>query len=415
MSRSDSGGAASAEQDGSSGVAAISEAGWQCEQAWARISGHRLLERTYRFVCIPSPTGDEAVFARYFGQELEAAGLEVSLDSEWPGSPSVLGRWRGRGGGPTLQLDGHTDAIPMPHREAELDHPHRIVRGRGAADMKGGLAAIAEAVRALKEAGVELRGDVLVTAHGLHEAPLGDQRTLRSLLRRGIAGDAALVAELGHDHLPVAAKGMSIFRLEIVREGKVLHEVELTDRGQNPLSALRLVLDWLDARGVELTREENTLAGVESLFVGQVHGGDFYNRVPLVAEVVGTRRYAVPHSLETVRKEFEGLCRQVEGATGLGARVELQEVGIPYEMRPHEPIITAVRRAYRNATGSPLPLGGAGAVGNAADFVASGVPAVYHGVNQSTAHSDDEFVTEEDLVRAARVYAATIVEYCGCV
>ncbi len=382
-------------------------------RAFRRIRPERLLEDTYRFVATPSPTGSEEAFATLYAAHLTSCGLEVSLDHEWPQSPSVVGWWRGAGGGPTLQLDGHTDAIPVPHPAPALDRRGGVVRGRGAADMKGGLAAIAEAVRALREAGVRLRGDVLVTAHGLHEAPLGDQRTLRSLLRRGVAGDAALVAELGHDHLPVAAKGMSIFRIEVSREGRVLHEVELERPETNPLAAVRQVLDRLDQRARDLRLVDRPLVGAESLFVGQVHGGDFYNRVPLTAEVVGTRRYAVPHSLATVRAELETLCREVASGCGLDLRVQLQEVGMPYELDRDEPIIGAVQRAYLRATGAALPVGGAGAVGNAADFVAHGVPAVYHGVNQATAHSDDEWVGVQDLVRAARVYAASMVEYCG--
>ena len=107
-----------------------------------------------------------------------------------------------------LQFDGHLDAIVVPHAPPVLDLEAGVVRGRGSADMKGGLAAIAHAVRALLEAQVPLAGGLLVTAHGLHEAPGGDQRTLRSILSKGVRGDAALVAELSHYDLPIAAKGM---------------------------------------------------------------------------------------------------------------------------------------------------------------------------------------------------------------
>src|SRR5437868_4275182 len=167
------------------------------ERVWAHISAERLLQSTYRFVDTPSPTGSEEEFARVYANHLRDVGLEVELDEEFPDSPSVVAWWRGAPprDRPVLQFDGHTDAIPTPHAAPSLDLVAGIVRGRGAADMKGGLAAIAEALRAIRAVGVELDGSVLVTAHGLHEAPLGDQRTLRSLIRRGIIGDAAIVAE----------------------------------------------------------------------------------------------------------------------------------------------------------------------------------------------------------------------------
>jgi acetylornithine deacetylase/succinyl-diaminopimelate desuccinylase-like protein len=387
------------------------------ERAFALLDERSLLEETYRFVSVPSPTGQEADFARAYAAVLEKIGLQVELDEEWPDSPSVIGRWPGMGagtsGGPVLQFDGHLDAIVVPHAPPALDLDAAVVRGRGSADMKGGLAAIAHAVRALLQAEVPLAGGLLVTAHGLHEAPGGDQRTIRSLIGKGVRGDAALVAELSHYDLPITAKGMSIFRIRLARDGGVMHEVELDRPERNPLYGVRLLLNGLDAMASRVAGRVHPLAGAESLFVGEVRGGDFYNRVPVAAEVVGTRRYALPGSRELIAAELEELCAEVAAQTRLSLWVELQEVGKPYALDAGEPVIAAVRRGFARATGDELPLAGAGAVGNAVDFVAQGVPAVYHGVNQATAHSDDEYVSGGDLLRAARVYAASAVEFCG--
>jgi acetylornithine deacetylase/succinyl-diaminopimelate desuccinylase-like protein len=76
--------------------------------------------------------------------------------------------------------------------------------------------------------------------------------------------------------------------------------------------------------------------------------------------------------------------------------------------------VRGVREGYLLATGKELPFRGVSVVGNAADLVGyGGIPAAYHGVNQTTAHSDDEFVRAGDLVRAARVHAAVAVGYLG--
>lgn len=382
-------------------------------RAFALLDERSLLEETYRFVSVPSPTGQEAAFACSYAEVLEKAGLQVELDEEWPDSPTVIARWQGTDAGPVLQFDGHLDAIVVPHSAPVLDLEAGIVRGRGSADMKGGLAAIAHVVRALIQAEVPLAGGLLVTAHGLHEAPGGDQRTIRSVLAKGVRGDAAIVAELSHGDLPVAAKGMSIFTIKLSRDGGVMHEVELDRRETNPINGVRLLLNGLDDMTSRLAERVHPLVAAESLFVGEIRGGDFYNRVPVEAEVVGTRRYALPGSKETVAAELEELCVQVSAQTGLRLSVELFEVGRPYALDASEPVIAAVRRGFTRATGGELPLAGAGAVGNAVDFVAAAVPAVYHGVNQSTAHSDDEHVSGADLLRAARVYAASAVEFCG--
>ncbi len=377
------------------------------------VSRRRLLNETYRFISVPSPTGGEAAFAALFRDTLSELGLESFLDVEFADSPSVIGRLRGTGGGPTLQLDGHTDTVPVPHEPPSVDFERDLVRGRGAADMKGGLAAICEAIRALGVAGVRPRGDVLVTAHGLHEAPLGDQRTLRSLLARKVVGEAAIIAELGHANLATRSRGMSIYTISVRRDGPSMHEVEWTRRDAQPIEGVRLLLNALTARAEELTAEPAHFEERETLFVGEVRSGDFYNRVPTHAVIVGTRRYRAPLTKSDVMAEFEELCNNVAERTGLSLDVDLKEVGPAYALDPSEPVIAAVQASYRDVVGGELPLAPAQAVGNAADFAAFGVPAVYHGVNQRTAHSDDEHVSGAELERAARVIAGSIVHFCG--
>jgi acetylornithine deacetylase/succinyl-diaminopimelate desuccinylase-like protein len=382
------------------------------ERAWAHISAERLLRFTYEFMRIPSPTGDERAFSLAYAAHLRELGLNVEMDEEFPDSPSVVARMCGSRGQPVLQFDGHTDTIPTPHSPPSLDLAGGIVRGRGAADMKGGLAAVAEALRAVRAAGVSLEGSVLVTAHGMHESPLGDQRTIRSLIRKGVIGDAAVVAELGEDVLPLAAKGMTIFRIEVSRDGEPMHEAEAAPGLPHPLRAVTRVLELLEQRRQELLRHDIPLLGPESLFLGEVHGGDFYNRVPVSARIVGTRRYALPHTFEDIQAEFEVLCRTVAAETGATVRCELHDAGRPFQLDESSDIVRCVGAAYQAATGTSLPRRGINVAGNAADLVGlGGIPAVYHGVNQTTAHSDDEYVVEADLVRAARVYAATMITY----
>ena len=119
------------------------------EQVWARISPQRLLQSTYDFVATPSPTGQERAFASLYAGHLREIGLDVEIEEEFPDSPNVVAWLRGRHSRPVLQFDGHTDTIPTPHAPPSLDLAAGVVRGRGAADMKCGLAAVAEALRAI--------------------------------------------------------------------------------------------------------------------------------------------------------------------------------------------------------------------------------------------------------------------------
>lgn len=163
-----------------------------------KVDGRRLADVLWSLVQLPSPTGRERRAAMAFAEMLAAAGAVVVLDEGIPESPNVIGRLRGLQPGPTFQLAGHLDHIDVAHQPPERDG--ESICGRGAADMKGGLASIIEAVRVLAEGGSDFPGEVLVTAWGLHEAPTGDSSGLLNLIRRRVVGDAALVAESIYPH-----------------------------------------------------------------------------------------------------------------------------------------------------------------------------------------------------------------------
>src|SRR5437763_10328792 len=103
--------------------------------------------------------------------------------------------------------------------------------------MKGSLAACVETARAIRDAGLRLRGDLLVSTHGLHEAPGGHSEDLVARLRRGVHGDAAVVAELGVDELPVLGVGMGLFEVEVRRDGEVTHETSTAPGTPHPIHA----------------------------------------------------------------------------------------------------------------------------------------------------------------------------------
>ncbi len=97
-----------------------------------KVDPQRIMQLTLDMVRIPSPPGQERAVSEFYADELRGAGLNVELDSEFPDSPSVVSWLRGRRGGPTLQLDGHTDTVDLPGPEPRFEggyHPRTRVRG----------------------------------------------------------------------------------------------------------------------------------------------------------------------------------------------------------------------------------------------------------------------------------------------
>jgi len=379
-----------------------------------RVNADRLRDLTLALVRIPSPTGDSVEATELYADTVQRLGLAVDVLYDFPQSPSTIARWGNKRDGPTLTLDGHLDTIHAPHAEPHATRDR--IFGRGAGDMKSGIAAMVEATRVLVESGIELDGNLVLATHSLHEAPVGHMEGLRALIARGdVFTDAALVAESGFDSLNIRGKGQALFEIEITRPGDVLHEnVARPLRTPNPLDhAARLAARILE-RHRELASRDDPLLGPETFFLGQIHGGDFYNRMPTRAFLNGTYRVWPDRTWEAVEHEFAQLVASVEKSPGLTVNVNLLSNGLGWEMFPDERIVGSLRGAYQSVVGRTLPLSGALSVCDVNVIVReAGIPAVAHGTGTTTAHADLEWVALDNVVRTARVYVATILDYLG--
>jgi acetylornithine deacetylase/succinyl-diaminopimelate desuccinylase-like protein len=265
---------------------------------------------------------------------------------------------------------------------------------------------MAEAARVIAESGVPLKGDLLLVAHGLHEAPDGHGEDLTDLVRRGIKGDAVIITEISADVLPVVGLGLSIFDATVRRPGEPSHELLTPPGTPHPIRGAVGLVNLMEARHAELARTPLPYVGAESYFLGIMHGGDFFNRWTNACRVVGTRRYGPDTAFADVEAELRGMVRRVEAETGCSIDLALTRVRDGFRVAETEPIVVALREAYRTVAGRDLPLVGSRMVGDAPIFIREGgVPAVYHGPGGTGAHADLESVPVAELVRAAKVYA----------
>lgn len=380
----------------------------------AQVDPERLRELTLALVRIPSPTGEARAVTAFYAQTVRALGVPVEVVEDYPSSPSTIARWGRAPGGPTLTLVGHLDTIHAPHvppYEAE-----GRIYGRGAGDMKSGIAAMVEALRVLVQSGVELGGNLILATHSLHEAPVGHMEGLKALIARGdVFTQAALVAEGGFDRLAIRGKGQAIFEIEITRPGEPLHENVGRPQGlPNPLDyAVALAARFL-AADRELALAGDPMLGPETFFLGQIHGGDFFNRLPNRAFINGIHRYWPDKSWAQIEERFRQLLASVERPAGLQVNLRLLSNGLGYETSPEAPIVRALCQGYRAVVGKELPLVGELSVSDVNVLVReAGIPAVGHGTGTTTAHADLEWVNLADIVRTTKVYLATIVAYLG--
>lgn len=376
------------------------------------VDEQRLLDTAQKLIAIPSPTLDAGAVADALADILIAEGFVVERpQADWPQAPAVVARLDSGRPGRVLQFDGHLDTVHLPFVPPKVADGQ--LYGSGCSDMKGGIAAFVEALRALRDTGVLTQGAVLLTAHDHHEAPWGDRRQLLALIRAGFVGDGVLLPEYLGDVLPVAGRGLAVFSIEIERDGEPVHEVLRPAGLPDVIAAGAEVVQRLNALNEELRGQTAPYVGSDSLFLGRVEGGQLYNQVPVQCRVEGTRRWVAAGTEPAARRQLEELLAEV--AQTSGTRIRLADWNMPgdaFAVDQSSPLVGAFQQAYAHVTGGRLRLGGKPFIDDGNVFMAAGIEALTHGPCAVGAHTTSEQVAVAELVRVAKVYALTARAFC---
>lgn len=382
----------------------------------AEIDEESLARDCLEFVAVKSETGAEGPGAEFFAGLLRDSGLSPSYDEIEPGRSNVSARLAGVGGGPCLMFNGHVDTIPegkciAPGRDGDW------ITGRGAEDMKGGLTAMAHAVRAIMRSGVKLRGDVWLTGVIGHESPAGRKEGPLRLIERinqgAIRPDAILIVE-GPASIWTASLGCAMFRITLADDRGPIHTIKAPFQS-NPIRAVATLLNKLECLEDQLSAEtSHPLAGRDQVNVGMVSAGDYPNRLPARLIVTGTRRWRPGRTADDIYGELAEICDESAREHGISGTVELQGAREPFETSRTHPLVKSLEAAGERLTGRTPDIIGMGLVGDANLYVnATGVPAVYYGPAHETAHSDLERIKVNQLVHITEMYALATLEYCG--
>jgi succinyl-diaminopimelate desuccinylase len=399
------------------------------QRVLAHLPADEVVDLTRRLIRIPSvfrpgePEGGEAAVARLIAEWCRAQGLEVLVDEVAPGRPNVVA-WLGEGGaGRTLCLEGHTDVVTEGDpREWRHDPWSAVLEdgriyGRGAADMKGGLAAALVAAVAVARAGVRLGGRLVVAALADEEAGMtGARRFVQTSIGQSI--DAAIICEPEQNELCLEQKGVLWTRVTV--HGRMAHGA-MPYAGANPLAAAGGFVAGLPAVERRLGRQ-----APRSRFLGRPHvtptrvraplGGVPQNNViPSGAELVLDVRLVPGLAPETALAALATLAAETERRCP-GVKLELETIEPP---RPAtrtaraEPVVQALAWAVRLVTGQRPRFGGVPGSTDGTIFVMErGIPIVTFGPgDRQVPHQVDEHVEVAQLVEAARCYAAAAVRY----
>ena len=355
---------------------------------------------------VPGGAG-EARIAAFVVDWARSQGLEAEVLEETPGRPSVLVRARGTGGGRTLLLCGHLDTVNVegmtdPH-EPRVDGDR--LYGRGAYDMKAGLAAALIAARDAAVLG--LAGDVVVAAVADEEhASLGVQEALRS-----VQADAAIVTEPTELEIAVAHKGF--VWAEITVTGRSAHGSR-PHLGTDAIAKMGRVLTELEALDAALGAREHPLLGRGSVHASVIRGGVELSSYPAEC-VLGLERRTLPgETAPDVERELASLLDRCRAADPeLEAQQRTLLVREPFEIDQDAELVGLVRSTGGAVMPAAPRVGGASYWADAAFIAAAGIPTVMFGPGGEGAHAVEEWVSLADTEVVARTLTGVAARLCA--
>lgn len=333
---------------------------------------------------------------------------------------NVYGRFKGKAGGRSLMFNSHMDVMPADDA-GEWTHPpfeptivDGKMYGRGTADMKGGLMASVMAVQLLKDAGIDLPGDVIITSVCDEEG--GGNGSMQAIMS-GERADGVVVCEVSSDELILAHMGFVFFRVEF--EGKACHSggkrdgVSAIDKAIKVINALNeKEHDWL------LNYKHPLLPG-PNLNVGVIRGGSAGSTVPGSC-VFETCVHYIPNQMshnQVVGEFMEVVERTAKSDAWLEAhppKVSIYQAGGGFEMEESHAFVESFKSAYEKARGKKVKVVGSpsGCDSRLWKNIA-GCPTIQFGPgNLAQCHGVDEWVGIDAYLQSILVYANLILEYC---
>ncbi len=396
------------------------------------------------------PPRQEADLQGYLAERLADSGAEIDLFEPDPdvmtgrplvppgldftGRPQLIATLRGGGGGRSLVLNGHIDVVSVEPREQWTSHPFAAevrngrLYGRGACDMKGGIAAMVLAAEVLAELRVARRGDLLVATNTDEESSGAGGS---ALVQRGIRADAGIVTEPTGLDTWVACRGSEYGVITV--PGRPGHAevrqpewrrggaVNAIDKAAVVLAAIEsLRQEWLGRR-----EYDHPYVSPPSLLATMARAGEWAVTYPATCELTIATMYVAAQADEQgwgshVRREVEEWIRRECAARDDWLAEHPPTFAwwpnavMPMDIAESEPIVATMTGASADAAGSGR-LGGLDSWYDGATLTQlAGIPSVGYGPPHiGVAHMIDEYVPVDGLVACAQALAVAAMRFCG--
>ncbi|HMD98701.1 MAG TPA: ArgE/DapE family deacylase [Terriglobia bacterium] len=352
----------------------------------------------------------ERQIAEHVAAFLEAAGLETRLQEVSPGRFNALGVLRGRAKGKSLMLNGHLDTVGVAGMEGPFSARVEDGRlyGRGAEDMKSGIAAALVAVEALAREGLS-GGEVLVATVADEEyKSIGT----RALLDGGARTDAAIVMEPTKLAVVTAHKGF--VWADVVTEGRAAHGSR-PDEGRDAIAAMGRVLGEIEALQRALDAAPgHPLVGHGSVHASLISGGQELSSYPAECRLSLERRLVPGEDAAALDQELSRILARLSGRDPeFRARYQLGYSARPFEVSREAPLARKLLGCARHVMGPHARFGVQSFWTDAALLAEAGIETVLFGPSGQGLHSTSEYADVESVALCAETLCECAKEFCS--
>ncbi len=401
--------------------------------------------------------GDEGPVQKFFSDNMKQAGFDsitIAAYDEEKKRPNIIATLKGEGGGQSLAFNGHSDVVPVTYPERWICPPFAPkeidgkLYGRGTSDMKGGLVAAFYAIKAIKDSGIKLKGDVVLHSSVGEESQSAETIGAEIAAKNNYKTDFAICCEPTSMEIHIASNALVFFRLIV--EGKGVHVSArnqmlfpqangLPSGNDVAVDAFRKslpLIDYINRLEVELNHRyrdpvmgfggkpghDMQGVGVFNMNPSEIKGGEYLGTVPSHMEYT----YAVwyPDQLVSRDELIEEIRRGILAiaSTDDWLREHPPVIEAPviqdwpgFRVDENHKGVSALQTAILEATGNPATISGFKAVCDAYYLNRLGITTVVLGPGAvcNSVHGDNEFIVIDDLIETTKIYAAMILDWCG--
>ena len=381
-----------------------------------------IIELAECLISIPShehTPGKEKMVAEFIYDFCGSQGLEVSYQQVKGVRKNVLAVLKGRGNGNSLMLNGHLDTVPPgkmtidPYREGVHDG---YVWGRGAADMKGGLAVMIMSLVAMRRAGVVPDGDLIFAGVVGEE---GKSEGTEHLINSGIRTTAAIVGEPSNYEYAVGHRGLEWF--DVIFKTEAAHSGSPEESSNAIEKAAEFIYRAKRDLYPKIRQRQDEFAGVSLMNIGVIEGGQGQSTVADSCTVKIDRRYIPGETIESVMQEYQDILDDMKSQDpNLWAVIRKSPANVLKMNHPplitpmNEPIVHAIKSSIREVIKrEPHITLGRGWTDAALLKVYGKIPTVVFGPGHIRhSHTADERIAIKDLVNTTEIFIRVIDNYC---